>query len=209
MNRPGKIASAVLLAALSVGAAAPANAAILGHPHGHSATVKAHAHASHVSDKAVRQVLRDIAHLDKRLDRAAAYVGKAKVSTADRDLLLASIATDQADLATLADDVRTAGTVADLKAARRDLRQVRWNNYVRAAQFLVSVDTLAAQVAAQSAQAPAGSPEATLLADASTKLDTAAADARAITARTPKADLQAIRALLDSVAAAVGAGSTT
>jgi hypothetical protein len=203
MNRPGKIASVALLAALSVGAAAPADAAILGHPHGHSVTVKAHGHASHVSDQAVRQVLRDLAHLDKRLNRAAAYVGKAKVSTADRDLLLASIATDQADLATLADDVRTAGTVADLKAARRDLRQVRWNNYLRAAQFLVSVDTLTAQVATLSAQAPAGSAEATLLADASTQLGTAATDARAITARTPKADLQSIRALLDSVSAAV------
>ena len=39
MNRPGTIASAALLAALGLGATAPANAAILGHPHGHAATV--------------------------------------------------------------------------------------------------------------------------------------------------------------------------
>jgi hypothetical protein len=205
MNRPAAIASAALLAALSLGATAPANAAILGHPHGHTATVKAHTHSSHATGQAVRQVLRDIAHLDKRLDRAAAYVGKANLSTSDRDLLLASIATDKADLATLADQVRTAGTVADVKAARADLRKVRWNNYVRAANFLVSIDALTAQVAAAQALAVPGSAQATALADASTTLDTAATDARAITARTPRADLQAIQALLDSVSAVLAA----
>jgi hypothetical protein len=205
MNRPGTIASAALLAALSLGATAPANAAILGHPHGHTATAKAHAHGAHATGQAVRQVLRDIAHLNKRLNRAAAHVGKANLSTSDRDLLLASIATDQADLATLADQVRTAGTVADVKAARADLRHVRWNNYVRAANFLVTIDTLAAQVAAAQAQAVPGSDQATALANASTTLDTAATDARAITARTPRADLQAIQALLDSVSAVLAA----
>lgn len=202
MNRAGTIASAALLAALSLGATAPANAAILGHPHGH--TVKAHTQSSHAGGQAVRQVLRDIAHLNARLDRASAYVGKASLSTADRDLLLASIATDKADLATLADQVSTAGTVADVKAARRDLRKVRWNNYVRAANFLVRIDTLTAQVATAQAQAVPGSAQATALADASTTLDTAGTDARGITARTPRADLQAIQALLDSVSAALG-----
>lgn len=203
MFRSRTLAAASILAVTTLGAVAPANAAILGSPHGHAATGKAHAHSSHASAQGVRQVLRDIAHLDTRLARAATYVGKTAPASTERDTLLASIATDRADLATLADSVRTAGTVADVRAARKDLRQVRWTNYIQAAHFLRTAAALSAEIATLSAQAQSGSPEATQLADASTQLATAVADAAAITARSTRSDVHAVRALLDTVQATV------
>jgi hypothetical protein len=209
MFRSRTLAAAAILAVTTVGAVAPANAAILGNPHAHGHTsTKAHTHAGHASAQGVRQVLRDIAHLDKRLARAATYVGKTAPASTERDTLLANVATDRADLATLADDVRTSGTVADVKAARKDLRQVRWTNYIQAAHFLRTAAALSAKITSLSAQAQSGSPEETQLADASTQLATAVADAAAITARSTRADVHAVRALLNSVQATLDSVST-
>jgi hypothetical protein len=216
MLRRRTIASAAILAAFSLGAVAPANAAILGNPHGHAATVKAHAHTGHVSKQAVRQVLRDLAHLDKRLNRVARYPGVARLSAGDRDVVLANIAADQASLKTQADEVRAANTVADVRQARRDLKRVKPTNYILATNYLLNADRLNAEVAALSAQVQPGSAEETMLATASTQIAATATAARAITARSTRADLAVIRtttnsihALIDAVSLSVGTSTTT
>jgi len=187
--------SRALLAAATVTAVSLTGASVetaLAKPHASHGGQAAHA-AGHgkagVAKSDARKVLRDIARVTAKLDRA---VRPARIDGLDeglavgtQDALLANVEADKAGLATLATTVSTAGDTTDLRQARRDLRDLREENYV----LVVNVLRHAAHVK----EAAADDAEALAL------VDSAVAKALLVTAASTKADVKAARA--DLVAA--------
>jgi hypothetical protein len=136
-------------------------------------------------------VLRDIARTSAALDRT---VRANRIGTLAEDVqaaVVANVEADKAALAALATAVSSPDSTQDLRQVRRDVRQVRPENYVQA----VNVLRKAARVAAA----------ATDDAEATALVDSAVATALTVTASSPKsllrearADLAAAQALLDT-----------
>lgn len=197
MNRYRTFAAAAILAVVSLGTTAPANAAILGTPHAHTAKAHAHKAKAKVSPKVVRQVLHDIARVNKRLDNSARYASS-RLTGDNKAGVLSNIAADKAALAAQADQVRSANTVADVKAVRADLRKVNPTNYVLSTNDLLNAGRISADLADLATKVAPGSADADAVAAAQAQIPTIVSGALAVTGRSPKVDLDAIQSLVDS-----------
>ncbi|MGN6578350.1 MAG: hypothetical protein ACTHKG_21955, partial [Nocardioides sp.] len=138
-----------------------------------------------VAKSDVRKVLRDIDRVTRKLDRAVRASRIDGLDQETQDALLANVEADKATLTALATTVSTDGDTTDLRQARKNLRDLREENYV----LVVNVLRHAVHVG----EAAADDAEATAL------VDSAVAKALAVTASSPKADVRAARA--DLVAA--------
>lgn len=189
MNRSARVLAAVVTAATLTLAGPGLQTAASAKPHTHVAHVKG-GHAA-LAKGDVAKVLRDIARTSKALDRS---VRDNRVGTLADDVLaavLANVEADKAALAELATAVSAPDSTVDASQVRRDLRQLRPENYV------LSVNVL--RKAARVAAAATDNAEATAL------VDSAVATALTVTASSPKslvrdarADLAAAQALLDA-----------
>lgn len=136
------------------------------------------------------KVQRDIARLSAALDRT---VRENRIGTLADDVqatLLGSVKTDKQTLADLATEASAADSTLDLRQVRRDLRQVRPENYV------LSVNVL--RKAAELAEAAAADADALGLVDeaVATALTVNASSDKSVL-REARASLAAAQALLD------------
>ena len=136
-------------------------------------------------------MLRDIERTSKALDRTVRENRIGTLADEVQAAVVASVEADKLALAGLATGVAAADSTLDLRQVRRDLHQVRPENYV------LSVNVL--RKAARVAEAATDNAEATAL------VDSAVATALSVTASSPKsllrdarADLAAAQALLDA-----------
>jgi hypothetical protein len=137
------------------------------------------------------KVLRDIERTSKALDRTVRENRIGTLADEVQAAVVASVEADKLALAGLAVGVAAADSTLDLRQVRRDLHQVRPENYV------LSVNVL--RKAARVAEAATDNAEATAL------VDSAVATALSVTASSPKsllrdarADLAAAQAVLDA-----------
>lgn len=126
------------------------------------------------------KVLRDIDRLKAALDRTMRENRIGTLADDVRATLLASVEADKLALADLAAAATAADSTLDLRQVRRDLRDVRPENYVLAVNVL--------RKAARLAEASAANAEALAL------VDEAAATALLVNASSPKSQLREARA---------------
>jgi hypothetical protein len=196
MNRSARVLAAVLTtAALSL--AGPGLQAASAKPHPAGAHAKGGPAAAPKGGPAtaakgdVVKVLRDIARTSKALDRTVRDNRVGTLADDVRTAVVGNVDADKAALAELATAVSAPESTLDPSQVRRDLRQLRPENYVLA----VNVLRKAARVAAA----------ATDNAEATALVDSAVATALTVTAASPKsllrearADLADAQALLDT-----------
>jgi hypothetical protein len=189
MKRSARVLAAVVTTATLTLAGPGLQTAASAKPH----TAGAHAKGGHAAAAKgdVAKVLRDIARTSKALDRT---VRDNRVGTLADDVKAAvvlNVEADKAALAALGTAVSAPDSTVDLSQVRRDLHQLRPENYV------LSVNVL--RKAARVAAAATDNAEATAL------VGSAVATALTVTASSPKsllrdarADLAAAQALLDT-----------
>lgn len=169
-------------------AAAAASAALL------APTANAQA-AEAVSKSQTKQLVKDVAGKDKRLARLATSTKVTRLADENEQVLVANIADDRADLAALKAAAESADSTYDAKSVRKDLRSVRVQNYVLAANIVKQAERLAEEAAAD--------PEAAAAVDAA--LDAALA----LTADSTKAEVKAARAHLQDAHEELEAAEST
>lgn len=133
-------------------------------------------------------LLRDIAVKDQQVARLATSDAVSGLADASEAALLASIGAARTTLAELAATVTADGRSVDVRAVRRWLQDFRVENLVQAAAILRRVDELDALASDSAAQA--------LLAQAR-------AGALTVAPTSPKADVRAVKALVEAAEAAL------
>lgn len=137
----------------------------------------------------VKQLLKDISVKNNRLNRIEGSHKLARLFVEHQATVVGNIDADQLDLATLAEQVNAADSTVDIRAARRELRDFRVENYTLAITIIRSAEQLVDDVAED--------------AEAQVELDEAFAAALAITADSTKADVRAARTALNEVYAEI------
>lgn len=195
MRTTTRTAAAVLAAAVTFGAGAPVATAA-----GHAD----HAKPGHVKvtkgdhgkkgDQALRQLLRDIAKTDAKLvkvvrESRTARIGEHAVALRD------NVTADRAALTELAAAVQAADNTRDLRQVRKELKDVRPQNYDQVVNDLRHALKLAAEIA-EARTAAAGDPEPPVaeLDAAQAAVEAAVAKALLVTASSGKAELRAVKA---------------
>ena len=166
------LATAALVAPSALAAtavAAPGKPAEPTKPTGPAKTVKAQ----------TKQLLKDIAGKDKRLDRLSTSTAVAALADGTEADLVANLTAARADLADQRPTVEAADSTVDTRAARKELRSFRVENFRIVVNVLRKVEGLE--------EAAAADPEAV------DHLTAAEAGALEITATSTKADLRAVR----------------
>jgi hypothetical protein len=219
MNRTTRFAAAAVAAALSFGVTGPAVAA--GHadrpvPHASHGTNDDHGNKGRNDDKGgkganddkggnkpgkvetkyLKQVLKDIANLDRSLAKVAKASRVNGLTDTDRTVLATNVAADRATLAALSDTTRSADSNADLKQVRRDLKAVRVQNYTQVINDLRFASRLAEKIADERSYADDGTTEAALLDEAAALLSQAVAQAHLVTATSDKTALREVKSAL-------------
>jgi Spy/CpxP family protein refolding chaperone len=197
MKSPMRIAAAAATAALVVGAGGAASADRGGNdgPGGNHAG----GHGSHGFEHHQQQLTREIDRVGDRMDRATRESRLAPLADDVRAGVLGNVEADKAALADLAALVDAATTRSDLNDLRKQLRDVRPENYDVTVANLRSADRLSDRIA-DLRTAAAGDPTALAAFDEADALVASATDkALAITASSSKADVRAVKA--DLVAA--------
>ena len=138
----------------------------------------------------VKQLLKDIAGEDKRLARLATSHSVTDLADDNEAALVGNITTARADLTALRTAVEAADSTADTRAARKELHGFRVANFRQVVTVLKHVEELADDAAAD--------PEAVAF------LAAAETAALAVTATSPKAEVKAAKALVDSAKAELG-----
>jgi hypothetical protein len=179
--------AAALAAALTVGATAPALAAPKGPKGGPKGPVATAPVKGGQSAAAVRLVAKLAAVVDARLAKVAKHAAALPADQAE--VVALNVGLDRALLA----ETVAAATVTDVRSAVALVKAYRPENYLQAVAALREAGELVARA------------EAVLAADALAVLDEAVAAALLVTATSPKADLQALHALLEEAAALVEA----
>lgn len=195
MRTTTRTAAAVLAAAVTFGAGAPVATAA-----GHAD----HAKPGHVKvtkgdhgkkgDQALRQLLRDINKTDAKLVKVIRESRTARIGE-HADAVRANVATDRAALTELSAAVQAADNTRDLRQVRRELKDVRPQNYNQVVNDLRHALKLAAEIAA--ARTAAASDPAAPVVDldvAQAAVEAAVAKALLVTASSDKAELRAVKA---------------
>lgn len=181
------LAAVVTTAALTLTGQAVQTASAKPHP------VGAHAKGgkSDVAKSDVRKVVRDVERKTRQLDRTVWASRIGMLAEEVQATVVANVEADKVALAAIAAAASAADSTVDLREVRRELRNVRVENY------RLSVNVLRA--AARLQESAAANPEAAAL------VDSAVAKALTVTAASPKslvrearADLAAARGLLET-----------
>lgn len=199
MKRSTRIASAAVAAAVSFGVSAPAVAAQQhGNEHdnrnGHHQTAKDD--RGNKVDRGARQVLKEIASINKRLTNVVKDNRLKRLDRMDRTAILTNVQSDRAALSELARDARAADSLADLKRVRQDLKSVRGQNYAEAVSLFRLSYRLTAQIEALRAGVKTGSLQATALNEATVHVADARETAKLVTVYSSRSDLRVVRSLL-------------
>lgn len=210
MRRTTRTAAGALALAVALGAASPTTALAAGHDRaGHVKVDRAEKSKADKSKadkskqaKELRQLQRDIAKTDARLVKVARESRTAPIGE-HAATVLANVAADRAALVELAGAVEAADSAVDLRAARKELRNVRAQNYNKVVNDLRHALELAGEISAASAllSADPAAPVAELAA-AQLALDSAIAKALLVTASSDKDELRAVKADLEAAHAA-------
>lgn len=134
-----------------------------------------------------KQLLKDVAGKDKRLARLATAHSVVALADDTEAELVANIAEARGTLADVRTAVEAADSTVDTRAARKELRSFRVENFRLVVNVLKQVEDLTDDAAAD--------------AEAQAFLTKAQAAALAVTATSTKTDIKAARALLDSAKA--------
>ncbi|WP_374456467.1 hypothetical protein [Nocardioides sp.] len=137
-----------------------------------------------------KQLLKDIAGKDARLDRLSTSDAVTRLADDTEATLVSNIGAARTDLGEIKTSVEAADSTVDTRAARKELRSFRIENFRIVANVLSKAERIEA--------AAAGDPEAT------EHLAAAEEAALAITATSTKADLRAARAHLKDARAELG-----
>lgn len=194
MNRSARVLAAVVTTATLTLAGPGLQTAASAKPHPAGAHAKG-GHAAAAKGAAAQggaaKVLRDIARTSRALDRTVRENRIGNLAADIQAAVVLNVEADKAALTALATAVSAPDSTQDLSQVRRDLHQLRPENYV------LSVNVL--RKAARVAAAATDNAEATAL------VDSAVATALTVTASSPKsllrdarADLAAAQALLDA-----------
>ncbi len=141
------------------------------------------------SKSQVKQLLKDIAGKNKRLNTIEGSHKLTRLSVEHQATVVGNIDADQLDLATLVEQVNAADSTVDIRAARRELHKFRVENYTLTINIIRAGERLVDDVAED--------------AEGQVQLDEAFAAALAITADSTKADVRAARTALAEVRAEI------
>ena len=203
MRRTTRTATAVLAAALAFGAASPAASAAGRPDHAKAGHVKAEkgekggkpekADKADKADKELRQLLRDIARTDAKLVKVARESRTARIGD-HAATVLANVAADRSALEALAAAVQASDSTADVRAVRKELKDVRPQNYNKVVNDLRDALRLAAAIteARAAVEGDAAAPASELDA-AQAALDAAVAKALLVNASSDKEELRAVK----------------
>ncbi|CAA9385042.1 MAG: hypothetical protein AVDCRST_MAG32-1922 [uncultured Nocardioides sp.] len=150
-------------------------------------TAEAKPSATKTVKSQAKQLLKDVAREDRQLVRLAGSHRVTGLADATEAALVANLTEARSTLAEVEAAVEAADSTVDTKAARKELRSFRVQNFKHAAHVLVKVEDLTGDAAAD--------PEAQAF------LAQAAAAALAVTATSTKAEVKAAKAHLASATA--------
>jgi hypothetical protein len=199
MRTTTRTAAAALAAVVTFGAGAPVATAAGHADNDRPAHVKV-AKGDHgkKADQALRQLLRDIAKTDAKLVKVVRETRTARIGE-HAVAVRANVDTDRAALTDLAAAVQAADNTRDLREVRKELKDVRWQNYNKVINDLRHAVKLAAEIAEARAAAE-GDLEAPVaeLDAAQAAVEAAVAKALLITASSDKSELRAVKAELQA-----------